>query len=67
MFSAFKRLTSKNEIQNGPQEAGPNTPMSGSLQKKFGRGVQYNSKYPHPLQTNKKLIPKNFLSSENNN
>lgn len=46
MFSAFKRLTSKNEIQNGAQEAtGSNTPMSGSLQKKFSRGVQYNSKF----------------------
>lgn len=45
MFSAIKKLTSK---QDAPTSAGPpNTagiPMSGSLQKKFAKGVQYNSK-----------------------
>ncbi|CAD7088511.1 unnamed protein product [Hermetia illucens] len=44
MFSALKKLTSR---QEGPNAALPETvgqPMSGSLQKKFSRGVQYNMK-----------------------
>lgn len=43
MFSAIKKLASKSEATspgNGPATA---VPMSGSLQKKFARGVQYNS------------------------
>lgn len=47
MFSAIKKLTSKpSEIVGGPLATGTaGTPMSGSLQKKFARGVQYNSNY----------------------
>lgn len=44
MFSAFKKLTSKQEPQNGPPNSA-GIPMSGSLQKKFAKGVQYNSEY----------------------
>lgn len=47
MFSAFKRLTSKNEVPTNSGEPG-RTPghqtMSTSLQRKFARGVQYNMK-----------------------
>lgn len=51
MFSAFKKLASKQDASPtnsvvGSSVAPPNTagiPMSGSLQRKFARGVQYNS------------------------
>ncbi|KAF5293978.1 hypothetical protein FQR65_LT10949 [Abscondita terminalis] len=47
MFSAFKRLASKNEVHTNSGEPG-RTPghqsMSTSLQRKFARGVQYNMK-----------------------
>ena len=44
MLSAFKKLTStKTEVQNVQQQPAGTTPMSNSLQKKFSRGVQYNS------------------------
>lgn len=48
MFSAFKRLTSKTNDLQTPQNVPPETAghtMSGSLQKKFSRGVQYNSEF----------------------
>lgn len=42
MFSAFKKLASKQEPSaNCNSMAG--VPMSGVLQKKFSKGVQYNS------------------------
>lgn len=46
MFSALKKLTTKQDAlpSIGTTNAAA-TPMSGSLQKKFSRGVQYNSKY----------------------
>lgn len=47
MFSAFKRLASKGDgTPNGsiPSSRAPNhQTMSTSLQRKFARGVQYNS------------------------
>lgn len=47
MFSAFKRLASKGDgVPNGaiPTNRTPNhQAMSSSLQRKFARGVQYNS------------------------
>lgn len=47
MFSAFKRLANKGDgIPNGsiPSKRTPNhQTMSTSLQRKFARGVQYNS------------------------
>nr|XP_018902785.1 PREDICTED: rab-like protein 6 [Bemisia tabaci] len=42
MFSAFKRLTSKNEAGDAPPP-GLST-MSSNLQRKFAKGVQYNMK-----------------------
>lgn len=43
MFSAFKKLGASS---TKPDAAVAGTvPMSGSLQKKFARGVQYNSEY----------------------
>lgn len=43
MFSAFKKLASKSESNQGNGGQPTAVPMSGSLQKKFARGVQYNS------------------------
>lgn len=41
MFSAFKRLAGKAEnASNGPPS---HQAMPGTLQKKFSKGVQYNS------------------------
>ena len=44
MFSALKRLTGKTEGGNNVPRPSHQS-MSHSLQKKFARGVQYNSKY----------------------
>ncbi|XP_059607634.1 rab-like protein 6 [Phlebotomus argentipes] len=43
MFSAFRKLTAKSEAQAGPPETAGHS-MSGTLQKKFAKGVQYNMK-----------------------
>ncbi|GAB0099622.1 Rab-like protein 6 [Sergentomyia squamirostris] len=43
MFSAFKKLTTKQEVPHGPPETAGHA-MAGSLQKKFAKGVQYNMK-----------------------
>lgn len=40
MFSAFKKLGASSKPDG---VVAGTTPMSGSLQKKFARGVQYNS------------------------
>lgn len=48
MFSAFKRFTTKNEgpANNNGLPKNPNVQaMSSSLQRKFAKGVQYNSEY----------------------
>lgn len=50
MFSAIKRFASKgdnagqNNVSNGPLRPPSHQAMSSSLQRKFARGVQYNSK-----------------------
>lgn len=44
MFSAFKKLASKSETPSPGNVSSTAVPMCGSLQKKFSRGVQYNSK-----------------------
>lgn len=44
MLSAIKKLTSKAE-HGTPLAPSGGTTMSGSLQKKFAKGVQYNSSY----------------------
>jgi hypothetical protein len=44
MFSAIKRLTGKTEGGNNVTRPGHQS-MSHSLQRKFAKGVQYNSKY----------------------
>lgn len=48
MFSALKRLASKNEspqnVTGGSLRPPSHQTMSSSLQRKFARGVQYNSK-----------------------
>lgn len=48
MFSAFKRLTGKSDgspTTSGAQSRPPgHQSMSTSLQRKFSKGVQYNSK-----------------------
>lgn len=45
MFSAFKKLTLKPDTSSIPNSNNGSVgiPMSGTLQKKFSRGVQYNS------------------------
>lgn len=50
MFSAIKRFASSKNDGNVPNISNSSKPpglqtMSTSLQKKFARGVQYNSKY----------------------
>lgn len=45
MFSAIKRLTSSKETQHNVSAESAVIPMAGSLQKKFAKGVQYNSEY----------------------
>ena len=47
MFSALRKLTAgnnKNEI-NGKSPTGGHQAMHASLQKKFAKGVHYNSKF----------------------
>lgn len=65
MLSAIKKLTTRQDTPTTNQTAGtcqPNTPcipMSGSLQKRFAKGVQYNSRFsiyfaPYPNTTKRK-------------
>lgn len=49
MFSAFKRFTGKSD---GPGNASPrpaHQSMPSTLQRKFAKGVQYNSKFLRAL------------------
>jgi len=60
MFSALKRLTGKAEGGNNVPRPSHQS-MSHSLQKKFARGVQYNSKYRKWIKVAKEIYIMSLL------
>lgn len=62
MFSALKKLTSG---VGGRPDVAANVPMPDSLQKKFARGVQYNSEFVHINRTLQSISPtQNVIRSQ---